>query len=57
MDTLLPLPFASSPRCPVPLAAYSVESRLLVSLSLEPFLSLLFPLCTAPTMPALTAFF
>ena len=57
MATLLPLPFALSPRCPVPLAAYSVESRLPASLSLEPFLSLSFPLRTVPTMPALTAFF
>ena len=57
MATLLPLPFALSPRCPVPLAAYCGESRLLVSLSLEPFLSRSFPLRTVSTMPALTAFF
>ena len=57
MPTLLPLPFALSPCCPLPLAAYSVESRLPVSLSLTPFLSLFFPLRTVPTIPALTAFF
>ena len=57
MATLLPVPFALSPRCPVPLAAYSVESRLPVSLSLEPFLFLSFTLLTVPTMPAPTAFF
>ena len=57
MATLLPLPFALSPCPPVPLAAYSVESRLPVSLPLEPFLSGAFPLRTVTTMPALTAFF
>ena len=57
MATLLPLPFALLHRCPVPLAVDSVESRLPVSLSLEPFLSLSFPLRIVPTVPALTAFF
>ena len=57
MATLLSLPFAFSPRCPVPLAAHSVESRLPVSLPLEPFLSRSFPLRTVPTMLALTAFY
>ena len=56
MATLLPLPFALLSRCPLPLPAYSVESRLPVSLSLEPFLSRSFPLRTEPTIPALTAF-
>ena len=57
MATLLPMPFADSPRCLVPLAAYAVESQLCVSLPLESFLSRSFPLHTVPTMPALTAFF
>ena len=57
MATLLPLPLALSPACPVPLLPTLVESRLPVSLSLEPFLSRSFPLRTVPTMPSLTAFF
>ena len=57
MASLLPLLFTLSPHCPVPLAAYSVESRLPVSLSLEPFLSRSCPLRTTPTKPALTAFY
>ena len=57
MATLLPLPFAFSPRCPVSLAAYSVESRLPVSPPLEPFLPRSFPLRTVPTMLAPAAFY
>ena len=57
MATLLPLPLAFSPRCPVSLAAYSVESRLPVSLPLEPFLSRSLPLRTMPTMLALAALY
>ena len=57
MATLLPLPFALSPRCPVSLAAYSVESRLPVSLPLEPFLPRSFPLRTVPALLALAAFY
>ena len=57
MATLLPLPFAFSARFPVSLAAYSVESRLPVSLPLEPFLPRSFPLRTVPTMLATAAFY
>ena len=57
MATLLLLPFVFLSRCPVPLAAHSLESRLPVSLPLEPFLSRSFPLRTVPTMLALTAFY
>ena len=56
MATLLPLPCALSLRRPVSLAAYSVESRLHVCLSLESFLCRFFLLRTVPTMAAFTAF-
>ena len=57
MATHLPLPFFLSTRCPVFLAADSVEPCLPVSLPLEPFLPCSFPLRTVLTLLALAAFY